>query len=111
MGKRERQEPCFSESPQARWTQSIVPMAVPGITATVCGGQRAPTVSALIQWVCKCGPQPSGIRIARSVLDMTVLGLYPRPNESETGVLPRQSGFSQTLNVILMQTQVSEPLT
>lgn len=84
-----------------------MPVAIPGIGATVCVGQRAPVISDLIQWVSKCGPQPAAPALSRNLLEMTFLGPHPTP-KSETRVAAQvgEMGVSRALWMILVHTQV-----
>lgn len=48
-------------------------------------------LSSLTQWSSKSSPRPAASVSPRNLLEMQILWLYPRPNESETGSGNRNS--------------------
>lgn len=70
-----------------------MPMAIPGIGATIYGSQRATSMSDLIQWVSKVVLSPAAPALPRNMLEVTVLGPHPIPTDSKTGVAAQVMGW------------------
>lgn len=94
-GEKERgQSPASLNHPRLGGL-SVLLMAVSEVEATVRGGQRAPTTSALIQWVSNYGPQLSSIKIAQELVrDDKFLGSTPDLLNQKLGCTPGSLGDS-----------------